>query len=100
MSIKIKYYVRSLPNSKRRDRIGEHFKEMLGDFEYWDNTHYNSEEFKSIVSSGRVEVVDNYIHRLNYYSGTRFQSRGADVLSSCTGSKFLFNDETHEKDCL
>ena len=88
MTVKIKYYVRSIPDSPRRDRMGDHFKEKLGDFEYWDNAHYDSEEFKNFVSRGGVSVVDNYNERINYYSNLKYPSNKTEMLTPGQAANF------------
>lgn len=88
MSTKIKYYVRSLPESERRGEISKHFQERLGDFEFWDNTHYESQEFRDAVSEGKIEVLDNYIERINTLSGSKFRRSGSDIMSPGQAANF------------
>lgn len=64
MNIKAKIFVRSLPGSERRQHMEKEMQKLGWDFEFWDNTHYESDEFDSFVRQGNVKLSKNYMKKI------------------------------------
>lgn len=78
--MKLKHYVRSLPNSDRRENVIEHAKRISDEFQFWDNTHYNDEEFHQFARSGKLVISDNYMEVASSIMNTKKKATGKQVL--------------------
>ena len=73
MKIPYKIYIRSLPKStERRNNMTKLMEELKWDFEFWDNTHYEDEEFDNFVRNGGIERVEGYLKRINDLAKKRY----------------------------
>lgn len=62
MKIPYKMYIRSLPNSEdRRRSMSELLDKFKWNFEFWDNTHYEDEEFVKFIKNGGVTSIRDYL---------------------------------------
>ena len=80
MSHTRRIFVRSLPGSERRSHMEDQMSNLNWDFQFWDNTHYESEEFDSFVRGGGVRLYDDYMVKVSEVMGKKHRKSNANLL--------------------